>query len=112
MDIAVQLFALASSLLIIVLCERRINEMQPPVKPLIRVAFVLFLVGAFWAIIEIALGEVPTWYSVVLRVGLAALLYETRGCESSCIDLLYHREVVVAKARASVSSDHSLPGVS
>lgn len=111
MDIAAQMLVLASSLVIVFLCEIRINEMRPPVKFFIRAAFVLFAVSAIWAIVDIAMGSVPDWYSVVMRIGLATLLYETRGCESSCKDLLYHRENVAELARESARKDHSLPGI-
>ncbi|MER2518581.1 MAG: hypothetical protein ABTR92_19655 [Candidatus Accumulibacter phosphatis] len=111
MDVAAQLLSVLASMVIIVLCERRINEMQPPVKVLIRASFTLFAVSSLWAIIEIALGEVPSLHSGVLRIGLAALLYEVRGCESSCADLLYHRENVAEAARKSARGGHSLPGI-
>lgn len=83
-DWIARVLSLAAALVILALSEPRINLMTPCARPGFRFAFITLALGAVWSIVELIEGVVPTWGSVVIRLGLAALLFEERRCPRNC----------------------------
>lgn len=76
LDLLAQALAVASCLVIVWRAEPAINRMSRCTPVPIRMAFVLILTAASWALLAIVVaGEVPPWAAVIGAAGTASLLF-------------------------------------
>lgn len=74
-DLLAQSGGIALCIVIFWRAESAINRMGKDTLRLVRIAFVLLAVGAAAMVVLILLGAVPSWPSLLICAGVAALLF-------------------------------------
>lgn len=74
-QLAAQAVFLLACLIILFRTEPVINRMGENTPPLIRIAFLLLVIGSASGVLFTLLGQVPDWLTIIFALGVAALLF-------------------------------------
>lgn len=78
-EIFVQSIVLLASAVIVIRAEPALNRMSRSTTLVVRMAFHLLTLGAIAEIVNICVGDVPSWPTAIITAGTATfLLYDRR----------------------------------
>lgn len=84
MTMLLQIIVVMAALVIIVRAEPALNRMSRYTPFVVRMAFHLLALGAVAEIVFVVSGEVPSWPTAIVTLGVAALLVCERRLRVLC----------------------------
>lgn len=80
----IQSIVLVAAVFIVIRAEPALNRMQKGTPILVRLSFLLITLGAVAEIMFVLAGDVPSWSTAIITVGIAALLFCERRLRVLC----------------------------